>query len=77
LPVIFGPNHEKFQEALDLIHQGGAFTIHNYNDFERIINLLLNDQKILQEKGAIASTFVKQKTGATEKILQTIKIFLS
>src|SRR6056297_641092 len=77
LPVIFGPNHEKFQEAVDLIHLGGAFAIHNYNDFERIINWLFKDQKVLQEKGAIASTFVKQETGATKKILQTINTILS
>jgi len=77
MPVIFGPNYKKFQEAVELIHQGGAFAIHNYNDFEQSISLLLNNKTILQDKGEIASTFVKQKRGATEKILSSVENILT
>ncbi|MGM0504598.1 MAG: 3-deoxy-D-manno-octulosonic acid transferase [Bacteroidota bacterium] len=77
IPVIFGPNYEKFQEAVALIQVGGAIAIQNYNDFEHTINRLLSDKNLIHEKGEIASTFVKQKTGATEKILNTINTTLS
>ncbi|HSH53145.1 MAG TPA: glycosyltransferase N-terminal domain-containing protein [Bacteroidales bacterium] len=77
MPVVFGPNHEKFQEAVDLINQEGAFVVRNYNDFEQTMNLLLNNKTILQEKGKVASKFIEQKTGATQKILTSIKNILS
>lgn len=77
MPVVFGPNYKKFQEAVELIHQGGAFAVRDYNDFEQTMNLLLNNKTILQEKGEIASTFVKQKKGATNKILTSIENILS
>ena len=73
LPVIFGPNYEKFQEAVDLVQEGGAIAIQNYSDFEHTIKRLMSDKNLIREKGEIASTFVKQKTGATEKILLSIE----
>ncbi len=75
MPIIFGPNYQKFQEAVDLIHQGGALAIHNYNDFEKVVNQMLVEKKLLEEKGKIASKFVEQKTGATDKILTSIDRF--
>jgi 3-deoxy-D-manno-octulosonic-acid transferase len=73
MPVVFGPNYNKFQEAVELIQQGGAIPIHNYNDFEQTINQMLVNKKILHEKGNIASKYVKQKAGATQKILTSIE----
>jgi len=77
MPVVFGPNYNKFQEAVELIQQGGAIPIHNYNDFEQTINQMLVNKKILHEKGNIASKYVKQKAGATQKILTSIENILS
>ncbi len=75
MPIIFGPNHEKFQEAVGLIRQGGALSIDNYNGFEKVVTQMLDDKKHLMEKGEIASKFVVQKTGATNKILSSIDRF--
>ncbi|MEE4197976.1 MAG: glycosyltransferase N-terminal domain-containing protein [Bacteroidales bacterium] len=74
MPVIFGPNHEKFQEAIDLIRLGGAVPVQNENDFEQVTNRIIDDKKLLKEKAEIASGYVKQKTGATQKILSSIEI---
>ncbi|MFO7829326.1 MAG: glycosyltransferase N-terminal domain-containing protein [Bacteroidales bacterium] len=74
LPIIVGPNYQKFQEAVDLIQLGGATCVHNYQDIENILNQLFNDQAILGKKGQIAAEFVEQKRGATDKILNTIEI---
>ena len=69
LPVIFGPNHNKFQEALDLVNQGGAFAISDFNSIKIRLDTLFTDQKFLIESGLIAENFVKQNVGATDKIL--------
>ncbi len=45
IPVLFGPNHQKFREALELISLGGAKSFKNYNDFESILDGLLSDEK--------------------------------
>ena len=40
LPIIVGPNYQKFTEAKDLIKLGGAFTISSVDDFQKTITLL-------------------------------------
>lgn len=69
IPVMFGPNHNKFQEALDLVNQGGAFAISDFNSIKIRLDTLFTDQKFLIESGLIAENFVKQNVGATDKIL--------
>lgn len=70
LPVIFGPNYEKFSEAKELIKLGGAFSIADKNEFEKII-LLLKDQQVLKTASHISRYYVESRTGATGKILET------
>src|SRR5690606_9667631 len=36
-PVIFGPVHEKFNEAVELIQAGGAFSIPNAPELEAML----------------------------------------
>ena len=48
MPVIFGPNYEKFQEAKELIRLGGAFSIDSYEALEKTINFLLGDELVLK-----------------------------
>ncbi len=71
LPIIFGPNYKKFVEANELIKLGGAFSITNTIEFEKIMQLL-NDQNQLTSASAIAKEYVKSSTGATKKILNFI-----
>ena len=71
LPVIFGTNYHKFNEAKELIHAGGAFSIANSNEFEKTMQLL-NDKMVLQTASHIAKHYVQSRTGATDKIIMTI-----
>jgi 3-deoxy-D-manno-octulosonic-acid transferase len=68
LPVIFGPNFEKFREAKLLIECGGAFSIKTKEEALQIISKLLTDYNVYQKSSKEASTYVKSNTGATEKI---------
>jgi len=72
LPVVFGPDYHKFQEALDLVKSGGAFSISDFNNMKSLFDTLFTDRKFLKESGNIAETFVKQNVGATDKIISHI-----
>ncbi len=37
IPVIFGPNHQKFREAVDLIDLKGAMSFDSYETFSEIL----------------------------------------
>ena len=41
LPVIFGPEHQKFREAADLKLLGGAWPVNNYRQLESALNMFL------------------------------------
>jgi len=76
-PVFFGPNYQKFQEARDLIDKGGAFTINNSEDLISHIRVLLDDKIKLTTAGSICKSYVNQNKGATKKILEYVRQFLS
>ena len=68
VPVVFGPNYQKFREARELIAIGGAFSIAHYELLEAQFDALLKDNKA----GKIAGNYVKNNTGATDLIIQEI-----
>ena len=73
VPVIFGPNNQRFQEAQGLKACGGGMEIKNADDFQKIMQRLMTDDKLLLEAGRQAGAFVQQMTGATRKILADIQ----
>ncbi|MBR6249442.1 MAG: 3-deoxy-D-manno-octulosonic acid transferase [Muribaculaceae bacterium] len=72
MPVIFGPNYNKFREAHDLIAAGGAFTISNAEEFNATMGHLLSDADHLRQSGEIAGTYIQQHLGATQFIYDRI-----
>lgn len=73
VPVIFGPNHQRFMEANDLIACGGAFSINDGNDLKELLDKLLSDKAFLLESGNKAGTYVRSRAGATDIILRYLK----
>ncbi len=73
LPVIFGPNYEKFTEAKELIKAGGAFSVNNTNELEKTISLL-NDIQVVKTASHISKYYVQSRVGATGKILDSVKL---
>lgn len=71
LPVVFGPNYQRFKEAADLVAQGGAWPISDYSGLKTVLHKLTADSEYLKTSGDKASTYVKSATGATLKILST------
>lgn len=74
VPVIFGPNNHRFQEARGLIAAGGGFEINNDEDFVNVMTRLMSDQAALTEAGTKAGTFVMSLSGATDKVLEIAKV---
>ena len=74
MPVIFGPNNKKFQEAQGLLKSGGGFEINTYEDFSGLMNSLMNDEAFLKQAGDKAGTFVAHLAGATDKVLASVKL---
>lgn len=74
MPVIFGPNNKKFQEAQGLLKSGGGFEINTYEDFSGLMSSLMNDETFLKQAGDKAGTFVAHLAGATDKVLASVKL---
>ena len=74
MPVIFGPNNQKFQEAQGLLKSGGGFEINTYEDFSGLMSSLMNDETFLKQAGDKAGTFVAHLAGATDKVLASVKL---
>ena len=74
VPVIFGPNNERFQEAQGLKACGGGMEIKNTDDFRRIMQRFISQPETMTEAGRQSGHFVEQMTGATRKILSDVKL---
>jgi 3-deoxy-D-manno-octulosonic-acid transferase len=66
LPVIFGPNYQKSNEATELINKKGAISISNYTELTSAIDLFNTFDK------SIAINYIQENSGATTKILDSI-----
>jgi 3-deoxy-D-manno-octulosonic-acid transferase len=72
LPVLFGPNYGKFQEAVNLIKAGGAFPVADYSALKAILDSLITDTDKNTSSSRIARQFVKENLGATNIILELL-----
>ena len=73
LPVIFGPQYEKFQEAKDLIKLGAAFPVNDAEELKLVSEKLITEVYRLRA-GDNARTYVEANTGATAMIVEHIKL---
>ena len=74
IPVIFGPNNKRFQEAQGLIMTGGGFEINDYQSFCDLMMRFETDEMFLQTSKKHAGEFVKGRAGATEKIMRSFPL---
>ena len=72
LPVIFGPNYQKFKEAVDLIERGGAFTVNDIDGLKDISEKLLSDNNYLEKTSSFCKEYVEENVGATFFIIKKV-----
>lgn len=68
-PVVFGPEYDKYREAVELIENNGGISINNTLELEEIFEKLLSDNNFYREIANNAAKFVTSKSGATKKIV--------
>ncbi len=73
VPVFFGPNNQKFQEAQGL-KQCGGFEISKYEDFARQMDRFAADAEELKAQGQKAGRFVESLSGATAKVMAGVSL---
>lgn len=71
-PVLFGPHFTKFKEAIDLIQNGGAYSIEDAKESFAVFQKLLHDKKAYLESCENSLNYVYANKGATEKIMKFI-----
>ena len=76
LPVLFGPNYKKFNEAFEVIDLNVGFEVSDANDLTKKLTLLLDDKTLLTESSRLAKNYVRKNSGATNKIVDGLKEFL-
>lgn len=71
-PVVFGPEFEKYIEAVDLIQKGGAFSIESAVELEQQLNELFHNKNFYEKACTIAGNYVQEQSGATQKTIDWI-----
>lgn len=72
VPVLFGSNNKRFQEAQDLLACKGSFEVTDYDSFNTIISRLISDDKFRHQCGEASANYVKSRSGATDIIMKSV-----
>jgi len=73
IPIIIGPNHQKFPEAAALVHMGGCIAVKDRNEMNDALSSLVYNDDVREETGHVAGTFVNMNRGAVNIILKNIE----
>ncbi len=76
IPVLIGPNYEKFREAVLLVRHGLAFPVQDESSFCRQMEMLSADASLREKLCADIHRQMKEQTGATAKILSLLPVAL-
>lgn len=74
VPILIGPNHEKFPEAKALINNGGMFSVKHQSEFNETLIKLLKNSDYRKDLGSKNLKFVKKNSGAVIQILEYLRI---
>ena len=76
MPLLFGPNYQKFQEAVELIQEGGAFSVTDTASLEAAFTRLYDNEAARAQASATSRQYVQRNIGATGKVMEVIRLFL-
>jgi 3-deoxy-D-manno-octulosonic-acid transferase len=72
MPIVFGPNYRKFNEAATMVKDGIAFPVADFSALESNLNLLLKDGELRNSISQKCLSFTYQNIGATQIILEKV-----
>ena len=73
VPLAFGPNYRKFQEAIDLIECNGATSVSSASELYQVIDNCVKDKELRDFRGRSCRNYVEKMLGATEKIISVLE----
>ena len=71
-PVVFGPKHTRFKEAVDLVTLGGAFGVRSQSELDSIFERLIQDEAFRDTASKVCRDYLQKQLGATEIILKKV-----
>ncbi len=72
LPIAFGPNYQKFKEAVDMVALGAATSVSDYEGLKAWFKPLYEDAECLAKASCAAKEYTSKHQGATEIIVKSI-----
>lgn len=73
VPLFFGSNYSRFQEAVDLVAEGAAFPINNTGELATAFQRLYEDPALRTQTGQISRDYVHRNIGATAAVMNVVK----
>lgn len=70
VPIFFGPNYGKFQEAIELIQAGGAFSVQDTRSLAGAFQQQYADRT---KAAQVSCDYVQRNIGATAKVMEVVK----
>lgn len=74
MPLFFGPNYAKFQEAVDLVREEAAFPVNNTAELMTVFAQQYADRT---EAARISQDYVQRNIGATSKVMEVVNVLLN
>ncbi|MDO5075358.1 MAG: glycosyltransferase N-terminal domain-containing protein [Bacteroidales bacterium] len=72
VPVVIGPNNQRFREARELIACGGCVEVHTAEDFEHTLQHWEEQPETLAKAGEAAGHYILRNAGAADKVYEHI-----
>lgn len=76
VPIIIGPDYEKFNEAKDLVSLKACLVIRNIEELNTTLSALFINKKERTEKGELSRKYILENIGATEIIFNHLRLIL-
>ena len=76
IPVVFGPNYERFQEAVELFTLGSGFPVENADGCSKIVEKLMAEPEFYARSAAAAGNYVSENAGAVQRVLEKTRPYL-
>lgn len=72
VPVLFGPNNKRFQEAQALLQCGGGLEVTGWDSLRQHLGNLLGDEEKLKKAGEASGRYVNGNAGAADIIMKAV-----
>lgn len=72
MPILFGPNYLKFNEATSMVKLQVAYPVNNYEQLSTILGSLLSDSSKRESISARCISYTEQNLGATKTIMDSV-----